>query len=271
MGIFGRKRRNAATDVDSAPEQPVDDVDMESDASEAPEGATEAAHDDLTDVTDLTEHEAEEEHEPQEPPFNRARGPFDRDEVEQDGSRLDLGALWVPAVDGMQVQLDLDEAAQAVNAVQVALDGSVAQLQAFAAPRSGALWPDIRTEIALSINAQGGSTQIVDGPLGRELTAKMPNDGPDVRFLGVDGPRWFLRAVISGPAATDDAAAIRLVEAVRGTVVVRGGEAMAPRELLPLRVPTAEAPPETEPQGPAAPTQADLKPFQRGPEITEVR
>ena len=24
-----------------------------------------------------------------------------------------------------------------------------------------------------------------------------------VRFMGVDGPRWFLRAVLSGPAATD--------------------------------------------------------------------
>ncbi|MGV1030077.1 MAG: DUF3710 domain-containing protein, partial [Dermatophilaceae bacterium] len=181
---------------------------------------------------------------------------------------LDLGALWVPAVDGMQLSLEMDEATKVVSSVQLTLDGSVAQLQAFAAPRTGLLWPEIRTEIALSVTAQGGSAQIVDGPLGRELAAALPRQGPNVRFLGVDGPRWFLRAVISGPAATDDAAAARLVDVVRGTVVVRGSEAMAPRELLPLRVPAAvqHSAAQAQPHG-----DGDLKPFERGPEITEVR
>ncbi|MGB8382806.1 MAG: DUF3710 domain-containing protein [Dermatophilaceae bacterium] len=272
MSIFGRKRRTSATGVDTdpedseAPEDSGDSADSEESGDSADEitvADTEAAgQPSELDEPDAVETEADE------PAFDRARGPFDRAEVEQDGSWLDLGALWVPAVDGMQVQLEMDQATQVVSSVQLALDGSVVQLQAFAAPRTGALWPEIRTEIALSITAQGGSVQVVDGPLGPELAAKLPKQGPDVRFVGVDGPRWFLRAVISGPAATDDAAGAGLVEAVRGTVVVRGSEAMAPRELLPLRVPITP-----EPDAGAAPQSAgdELKPFERGPEITEVR
>jgi hypothetical protein len=54
---------------------------------------------------------------------------------------------------------------------------------------------------------------------------------------------------------------------VRSLVVVRGGEAMAPRELLPLRIPRG---PESEEDSPAAYSD-DLDPFERGPEITEIR
>ena len=108
--------------------------------------------------------------------------------------------------------------------------------------------------------------------------------GPDgrkqenvVRFMGVDGPRWFLRAVISGPAATDADQASPLVEIVRSTVVVRDEEARPPREALPLQVPAAPdadavEEPASDDESEAAPrSAADLRPFERGPEITEVR
>ena len=65
---------------------------------------------------------------------------------------------------------------------------------------------------------------------------------------------------------------------VRNTVVVRGDAAMAPREMLLLTLPEQ---PDTEPD-PAddaaaddapdtTPHADDLKPFERGPEITEIR
>ena len=57
------------------------------------------------------------------------------------------------------------------------------------------------------------------------------------RFIGVDGPRWFLRGLLTGPAATDTLQAKRLEELFRGIVVVRGGDAMAPRNALPLHLP----------------------------------
>ena len=118
------------------------------------------------------------------------------------------------------------------------LGGSAVQLQAFAAPRTEGLWPDIRSEIAASITRQGGTAEDVAGPLGSELQTRMPEAAvADVRFIGVDGPRWFLRAVLSGRPRSTPRPPTRLIDVVRSTVVVRGDEPMAPRDLLPLQLP----------------------------------
>jgi len=61
------------------------------------------------------------------------------------------------------------------------------------------------------------------------------------RFTGIDGPRWFLRAVFHGPAAYEPESAGPLEGLVRDVIVVRGGEAMAPRELLALKLPQGAA------------------------------
>ena len=110
------------------------------------------------------------------------------------------------------------------------------------------IWDDIRSEIAESILAQGGTADEARGALGTELRTRMPSAGPDgrtvfapARFAGVDGPRWFLRAVFSGRAAIEDEAAEPLLEVVRSTVVVRGDAAMAPREMLLLKLPRRDA------------------------------
>ena len=66
-----------------------------------------------------------------------------------------------------------------------------------------------------------------------------------------------------------DAAAGELLDLFRSTIVVRGSDPMAPRELLPLSLP------QSAPEPAAGDTAADrddtLNPFERGPEITEVR
>jgi hypothetical protein len=98
-----------------------------------------------------------------------------------------------------------------------------------------------------------------------------------LRFVGVDGPRWFLRGVFTGPAATDAAQAATLEEVLRGVVVVRGEEAMAPRDALPLRLPReAVHAAEQAAEEAAAAEQGGGKgelpdPFRLGPEITETR
>jgi hypothetical protein len=88
------------------------------------------------------------------------------------------------------------------------------------------------------------------------------------RFLGVDGPRWFLRGLMTGVGATDQVQARHLEDAFRGIVVVRGGEAMAPRDLLPLRLPREAQQQLTEAAEQQRPT---LDMLERGPEITETR
>jgi hypothetical protein len=172
------------------------------------------------------------------------QGPWDASDVADDVSRLDFGALLVPAVDGMEVRLDVDEQG-AVNAVAVALADTALQMQAFAAPRSSGLWQEVRGEMVEGIRASGGTVREAEGPFGPELQAELPAQGPDgsvvgqepVRFLGVDGPRWFLRAVVTGPGATDAARAEPVLTLLRGVVVVRGDVAAPPRELLELRMP----------------------------------
>ena len=215
-------------------------------------------------------------------PVDRSGGPFDVTEVEGREGRVDLGALWMQGVPGMELRLEVDQATQQVNAATAVLADSALQLQAFAAPRSGALWDEIRAEIAAAVETQGGTAEEHEGALGTELRTRMPSAGPDGRtvfapatFLGVDGPRWFLRGVLSGRAAIDEAAAGPLLDVFRAAVVVRGTEPMAPRELLPLALPRdAEAAAEAAAAQAAAAEEAErtsLDPFQRGPEITEVR
>ena len=208
-------------------------------------------------------------------------GPFDRAEVDGLDGRLDLGALWMTGLAGMELRLEVEQESQSVVGVTAVLGESAVQLQAFAAPRSEGIWDDIRTEIAASITSQGGTADETSGPFGTELQARMPGQAPDgrtvfspARFVGVDGPRWFLRAVLSGRAAIDEDSASALLEVVRATVVVRGDAAMAPRELLALKLPNQADPAaqdaaDEEPST-AAPSLTDLKPFERGPEITEI-
>jgi hypothetical protein len=179
----------------------------------------------------------------------------------------------------MELRLEVEEESGRVIAATVQLGGSAVQLQAFAAPRREGIWDEIRKEIASSVTRQGGTADEVPGTFGRELLARVPARTPDgrtthqpARFAGIDGPRWFLRAVFHGEAAYEAEKALDLESLVREVVVVRGTEAMAPRELLTLRLPegavdgSGEPDQDQEQDGPAP-----LGPPQRGPEITEVR
>lgn len=200
----------------------------------------------------------------------RTRGPWDVADVPEVGARLDLGALRVPGRQGMQVRMEMEKDGSRVVAANIGLDGSALQVQAFAAPRTTGIWDELRAEIAASITKQGGTADDVPGPFGRELLARLPIRTAEgatghrpARFIGVDGPRWFLRAVLTGRAAVDPDAAVELEAVVAEIVVVRGTDARAPRELLPLHLPGR-------PPTPVAPAPV-TDPLRRGPEITEVR
>src|SRR5690625_7849163 len=95
----------------------------------------------------------------------------------------------------------MEKRTQQIVAASVSAAGSALQLQAVAAPRSGGLWDELRPEIAASVEKQGGTADEVDGPFGREILARLPVTTQDgrmghrpARFIGVDGPRWFLRS-----------------------------------------------------------------------------
>src|SRR5699024_7460949 len=71
---------------------------------------------------------------PKEAPRDRAeKGPFDVDEDAPTTHRLDLGALSVPVIDGMQIRLETEDRTDRVLAVTMVHDKGGMQLQVFAA------------------------------------------------------------------------------------------------------------------------------------------
>jgi hypothetical protein len=261
VGLFSRGKSRRDRD-----EELVDDVDGTVDDAAGEDG----------DGYDAEDAHADD-------PYERADtsapdGPIDRADIEDDGDYLNLGSIWLKGQQGMELRLEVNEQEQQITGVTAVLGESAVQLQAFAAPRTEGVWVEIRNEIAKSITDAGGTAEVRSGEFGEELLTRMPQSGPDgrtvfmpARFLGVDGPRWFLRAVVSGRAAIEPEAAEAVHEVIRTTVIDRGTDAMPPRELLPLRLPDAQqAEPDTTAEG-APPNAEDLRPFERGPEITEVR
>lgn len=269
MALF--KRRSAPEDAEGPDEGvPADVVDEIGDV-EAQESEAEAGEPTTT-----------------RPAFDRSSGPFDEsesDRADQEVPRLDLGSLLIPGLPGIGVQVEADPNTQEVRAVTGVGEGAAVQLQAFAAPRSEGLWDEIRAEMLAELaETAGARVSEGQGPFGREVRGMLPARTPEgeqvtqpVRFVGIDGPRWFLRAVFLGRAAVEPDPSDALHRLVRQTIVVRGASAMAPRDPLPLTLPVQPVAAEDVDDDDADDADraeerfADLDPFERGPEITEIR
>jgi hypothetical protein len=191
-------------------------------------------------------------------PADRAtEGPLDESEANPVRPYVDLGGVKVLPREGLQLRLEVEEGSQRVVAVGLDYAGSTLQVQPFAAPRSSGLWHEIREQIADQIAKQGGTTTQVEGPFGPELRAEIPAVTPGqpestrlARFIGVDGPRWFLRGVIAGEGAVHEEAATKIEELFRSVVVVRGKTPMPPRDLIPLHMPKSATADQDEPSAP---------------------
>ncbi|HEX4057923.1 MAG TPA: DUF3710 domain-containing protein [Galbitalea sp.] len=181
---------------------------------------------------------------PKSAPVDReTSGPLDDSEANAVRPYVDLGGVKIVPRNDLQLRLEVEEGSNRVIAVAMDYAGSTLQVQPFAAPRTSGLWAEIRDQIVDQIQKQGGSTRIADGPFGPEVLAQIPATVAGeagarlVRFVGVDGPRWFLRGVISGEGAVNQDAAAQVEDLFRSVVVVRGNTPMPPRDLIPLHIP----------------------------------
>jgi Protein of unknown function (DUF3710) len=184
----------------------------------------------------------------------RADGPFDVDEVdldadtEEDPPRVDLGSMVLTVIPGAELRLQVAEETQQIVSAMLVTGDSALELGAYAAPRSGGLWSELRDEMIESATEAGGSAALIEGPFGVELRRLLPVSTPDgeqgyqpSRMWVVEGPRWLLRGILYGQAALEDGVdspVAELLTAFRHVVVRRGDDAKAPGELLPLRMPT---------------------------------
>jgi hypothetical protein len=179
------------------------------------------------------------------PADREINGPLDESEANAVRPYVDLGGVKIVPRPDLQLRLEVEEGSKRVVAVGLDYAGSSLQVQPFAAPRTSGLWNEIREQIVDQIHKQGGTTKIADGPFGPEVLAEIPvttagQTGTRLaRFVGVDGPRWFLRGVIAGEGAVNPEAAAQIEDLFRSIVVVRGNTPMPPRDLIPLTMPAA--------------------------------
>lgn len=172
------------------------------------------------------------------PDDRSAAGPFDLSEVPAIRPYIDLGSVKVLPREGLGMRLDVEEGSQRIVALSLDIADSTLQVQAFSAPKSAGVWLSILRQISAQLEQQGATPEQREGVFGPELVvAAAPSQPPQMRFIGVDGPRWVLRGTISGKALHDSSSATTVEELFRSLVVVRGELPMPPRELLPLRVP----------------------------------
>jgi Protein of unknown function (DUF3710) len=170
-------------------------------------------------------------------------GPYDAAEAPA-GLRVDLGSLQIPVIDGVEIRAQAGEDG-VIQQLELSDGDNALQLGVFAAPRTDSLWEEVRPEIRKALLADGARAEEVPGRWGIELRARMrtPQGFDELRFIGIDGPRWMVRAVFRGPAAADPAQAGPLNHCLTGLVVDRDDLARPTGEVLPLRIPQ-EAPTE---------------------------
>jgi hypothetical protein len=204
----------------------------------------------------------------------RESGPFDVTEVDDldstdDGPRIDLGSMIITGVPGSELRLQVAEETQQIVSAMLVIEtlvessvpgqppqsfSSALELGAYAAPRSGGLWAELRDEISEGAIEAGGTASLAEGPFGVEVRRLVPVTTPEgeegyqpSRMWVAEGPRWLLRGIVYGQAAIeeDDTSAVvaDVLNAFRLVVIRRGDEAMAPGDLLTLTMP-ADAVPE---------------------------
>ncbi|MCA0294357.1 MAG: DUF3710 domain-containing protein [Actinobacteria bacterium] len=254
--IFGRKRKPVDSDpVDTEEEaleivgEDADDAAEEADLElEAEDELDDDAEDELDDDADDDLDEDVEEVD------WRADGPFDSEEVELGGdhvTRIDLGSLIITPWDGLGLQLQVNEASQAVQAVTAVWKNSGLEVALFAAPASGGLADELREDVVEEAEQGGGNATVADGPFGAEVRRVLPQEGPGgeqlfhvSRIWFAEGPRWLLRGTLLGEAAIGDADAplvAPFAEFFRNLVVRRGSRPMVPGELIPMKLPEGPA------------------------------
>ncbi|MFS3129615.1 DUF3710 domain-containing protein [Nocardioides sp. Bht2] len=166
-------------------------------------------------------------------------------DVENDHvGRVDLGGFLLAPADGLELRLQVSESDGVVQSVLLANDQGAVEIRAFAAPRDGDLWSDVRRQMAAETSRQGGTATEREGSQGTELYCEMTVQTPDgrtgtqpSRVVGFNGPRWFLRATYLGVPAMQPEAADLWESAVNNVVVRRGDGPMAPGDALPVTLP----------------------------------
>lgn len=166
-------------------------------------------------------------------------GPWDisQEDLIPDQSYLDLGALKIPQRPDTAVRLGISEDKTRILAVTLTHAGSSMQLTLLAASRDQPLWGEVRASID-----KGESPKQIETRFGKGIAVDLglPNGNiVPTRIMGIDGPRWMLRVIVTGDAAKGGQAGEFFDDLLSYVVVDRGDTPLAPKEIVPLTAPGA--------------------------------
>ena len=228
MGLFGFGRKRAKQRA----EEDLEDQKDQSKELDESEGAEKSDQTSQTSQEDRDETAAEQDEAEQ-----SGKGPWDSTDPEAPDTDeyLDIGALMLPFLEGSELRLKANSQTGDVLGATITYKSSSLELEPFAAPKSLGLWDEVRADL-LKANP---SCKEVDGVFGKELTLPVKVKGKNLltRVVGIDGPRWMLRGIFSGPAAKGGKEKDVLDGYLADLVVVRGDEPLAPRDLVPMHAP----------------------------------
>lgn len=228
MGLFGFGRKRAKQRA----EEDLEDQKDQSKELDKSEGAEKSDQTSQTSQEDRDETAAEQDEAEQ-----SGKGPWDSTDPEAPDTDeyLDIGALMLPFLEGSELRLKANSQTGDVLGATITYKSSSLELEPFAAPKSLGLWDEVRADL-LKANP---SCKEVDGVFGKELTLPVKVKGKNLltRVVGIDGPRWMLRGIFSGPAAKGGKEKDVLDGYLADLVVVRGDEPLAPRDLVPMHAP----------------------------------
>ena len=262
--MFGRNKK--ADDDIEVVEDATDEDEIkatETDDSEPGDGEAEEAESEVEPAEPDGASDGESDDEPDDEPEDewlildeskdwREDGPFDITEVDLGADkvqRLDFGSLVVTPFDGMQLQMQINQATEQVQALLVVNDESAIEVALFAAPARSSMLAEVRADMASATEVAGGTMKLVEGPLGTEIRRVLPATTPEGKEVKqrsrtwlVQGPRWMLRGVLMGKVAQDAKADDTLMyEFFCNLVVRRGDTPHVPGDLIPLEIPAAIA------------------------------
>lgn len=246
--MFGRRKRAAGTEDGNLEETVA--VETEEQADESPAEVTEPSAPESPEDTDDT---------PVDPWIAldesrdwRVDGPFDVDEVDLDADdieRLDFGCVVLTPFDGMQLQLQVDQATGRVQAALVMNGNSAIEIALFAAPAHTSMVAEVRQDMITATQAHGGRVALAEGPFGTEVRRAVPlkdSKGHDAVHISrtwfAQGPRWLLRGVVmgeAGQASGVDGVTELLYEFFANTVVRRDATPRVPGDLIPMTLPAS--------------------------------
>ena len=176
-----------------------------------------------------------------------ADGPWSLDSAPAGAEFIDFGALQLPAIAGIKARVELDTKVRKVGAVSVLVNDCAVQLQVVAARAGKPLWPQVRRSVLAGLQKGAGHQHVQDGRFGAEVIAQLTvrkssgltQDVP-MRFVGVDGDKWMLRAVVTGPSVLSDATVDRVDALISHIAVHRGSDARAEGEVIELSPPPGQ-------------------------------